>query len=440
MTARSIAAALAASAALLLSVTRPGELAAQNLAIVGATVYPVSGPPIEGATVLVRDGLIAAVGTDVPVPVDDFAVFDAEGKVVTPGFFDAGTQIGLVEIGLESTTVDSRVEGDPVSAAFDVVDGLNPNSTLIPINRLGGVTTTAALPTGGLIAGQGAVIDLTGETVEEMLVKPRAAMVASFGPGAAAATGGARGAASLRLREVLEDARYWASHREAYDRGEVRPLSVSRLDLEALQPVLAGEIPLVVQVDRASDILAVLRIAEEYGVRPVIRRGTEAWMVAEQLAERSVPVIVKPLTSLPDGFDRLGARFDNAAILHEAGVAVAVSSFQSHRAHNIGLEAGNAIRFGLPWEAALRAVTLTPAEIYGVADRYGSIEAGKVGNLVVWSGDPFELSSRAEEVIIRGVRVPRESRQLELLERYRTLDGGHPPAYRGDGDGGSGGS
>ncbi|GAG22074.1 unnamed protein product, partial [marine sediment metagenome] len=205
-------------------------------------------------------------------------------------------------------------------------------------------------------------------------------------------------------------------------------------------PVLAGEIPLVVQVDRASDILAVLRIAEEYGVRPVIRRGTEAWMVAEQLAERNVPVIVKPLTSLPAGFDRLGARFDNAAILHEAGVAVAVSSFQSHRAHNIGLEAGNAIRFGLPWEAALRAVTLTPAEIYGVADRHGSIEAGKVGNLVVWSGDPFELSSRAEVVIIRGVRVPRESRQLELLERYRTLDGGHPPAYRGDGDGEPGGS
>jgi imidazolonepropionase-like amidohydrolase len=413
MTARTITAALAVSAALLLPVTRPGELAAQNLAIVGATVYPVSGPPIEGATVLVRDGLIAAVGMDVPIPADDFAVFDAQGKVVTPGFFDAGTQIGLVEIGLERTTVDSRVEGDPVNASFDVVDGFNPNSTLIPINRLGGVTTTTALPTGGLIAGQGAVIDLEGETVEAMLVKPRAAMVANFGPGAAAATGGARGAASLRLREVLDDARYWESHREAYDRGDVRPLSVSRLDLAALQPVLAGEIPLVVQVDRASDILAVLRIAEEYGVRPVIRRGTEAWMVAAQLAERNVPVIVKPLTSLPDGFDRLGARFDNAALLHEAGVTVAVSSFQSHRAHNIGLEAGNAIRFGLPWEAALRAVTLTPAEIYGVADRYGSIEAGKVANLVVWSGDPFELSSRAEEVILRGVRVPRESRQLE---------------------------
>lgn len=438
MSARIAAAALAAPVALLLSVTRPGPLAGQDLAIVGATVYPVSGPPIEGATVLVRDGMIAGVGADVPVPVADFAVFDAEGKVVTPGFFDAGTQIGLVEIGLESTTVDSRVEGQPVSASFDVVDGLNPNSTLIPVNRLGGVTTAAALPSGGLIAGLGAVIDLAGETAEAMLVKPRAAMAAAFGPGAAAAEGGARGAASQRLREVLEDARYWASHREAYDRGEVRPLSVSRLDLEALQPVLAGEIPLVVQVDRASDILAVLRIAEEYGVRPVIRRGTEAWMVAEQLAERNVPVIVKPLTSLPEGFDRLGARFDNAAILHEAGVTVAVSSFQSHRAHNIGLEAGNAVRFGLPWEAGLRAVTLTPAEIYGVADRYGSIEAGKVANLVVWSGDPFELSSRAERVIIRGIPVPQDSRQLELLERYRTLDGG-PPAYRGDGGRGSGG-
>jgi imidazolonepropionase-like amidohydrolase len=133
---------------------------------------------------------------------------------------------------------------------------------------------------------------------------------------------------------------------------------------------------------------------------------------------------------LPEGFDRLGSRFDNAALLEAAGVSVAISSFQSHRAHNIGQEAGNAVRFGLPWEAALRAVTLTPAEIYGVADRYGSIEPGKVANLVVWNGDPLELSARAERVYIRGDLVPDESRQRDLLERYRTLDADQPPAYR----------
>ncbi len=432
MNGRSTGRGMRLGAPLLLGLALPfgsTALPAQDLAIVGATIHPVAGRSIERGTLLVRDGVIVAVGVDLDVPAG-IRHIDGTGKVVTPGLFDASTQLGLVEISLESTTVDSRVSGEPVEAGFDVVDGLNPNSTLIPINRLGGLTTAASLPSGGLISGRGMVIDLWGETGEAMLVRPRAAMVASFGPSAASVTGGARGAAALRLREVLEDARFWAANREGYDRGETRPLSLSRLDLEALQPVLSGEIPLIVQVDRASDIRAVLRIADEYGIRPVIQRGTEAWMVAAELAARSVPVIVKPLTSLPAGFDRLGARFDNATLLHAAGVPLAISSFQTHRAHNITQEAGNAVRFGLPWEAALRAVTLTPAEIYGVADRYGSIEPGKVANVVVWSGDPFELSSRPEQVIIRGVLVPRESRQLELLERYRTLDPDRPPAYR----------
>ena len=413
-----------------LSAAAAPELKAQSFAIVGATVHTVVGEPIENGTVIVRGGVVASVGVNLPVPADDFGIFDATGKVLTPGFFDAGTQIGLVEIGLESTTVDFRLTGDPVQAAFDVVDGLNPYSTLIPINRLGGVTTAAALPAGGLISGQGAVIDLAGETLEAMLVRARAAVVANFGPAAAESVGGARGAASLRLREVLDDARFWSTRRSAFDSGDLRQLSVSRLDLEALQPVLAGAVPLVVQVDRASDIRTVLRIAEEFGVRLVIRSGSEAWMVAAELAEQQVPVIVKPLTSLPEGFDRLGSRFDNAALLEAAGVQIAISSFQSHRAHNIGQEAGNAVRFGMPWEAALRAITLTPAEIYGVDDRYGSIQAGKVANLVVWNGDPLELSARAEWVFIRGELMPDASRQRDLLERYRTLDPDQPPAYR----------
>lgn len=405
-------------------------VSAQELAIVGGTVHPVSGPAIEGGTVLVRDGRIVAVGRDVAVPADARRI-DATGKVVTPGLFAPTGSLGLVEVDQVGDTDDaSFARGDDiVTAAFDVVDGLNPFSTLLPYNRLGGVTTAVAAPSGGLIAGQAAVIALSGDSPTAMLVRPRVAMFASFGEEGARAAGGARGAAALRLREVFEDARYWRSNRAAFDRGETRELAASRLDLEALQPVLAGTMPLVVEAHRASDILAVLRIAREYGARPVILGGTEAWMVASELAAVGVPVILKPLTSLPAAFERLGARFDNAAILAAARVPIALSAFETHRASSIAQEAGNAVRYGLPWEAALRAVTLAPAEIYGVAERTGSLEVGKSADLVVWSGDPFELSTRAEVVIIGGEVMPEWSRQRELFERYRTLDPARPPAY-----------
>lgn len=421
-------AVLAASAAILVPV--PG--AAQTVAVTGGTVHTMDGAALEDATVLVRDGTIAAVGTDVEVPADARTI-DASGRVVTPGLVDASTQIGLVEVGAVGETRDYAMGGDEVTAAFDVRDGINPRSTLVDVNRLGGVTTVLARPAGGLVSGQAAVVDLAGASVGQMMVEPRAAMMAAYGGD----DDGSRGEASLRLREVLDDARFWAENREAYRRGGSRPLSHSRLDLEALQPVLDGRMPLVVRVHRASDIEAVLRIAEEYGIDLVVEGGAEAWLVADALAEADVPVVLKPLTNLPAGFDRLGARFDNAALLREAGVRVVISTFDAHNVRNLPREAGNAVRFGMPWEDALRAVTIEPARVLGIDDRYGSLAPGKVANLVVWSGDPFELTTSAEVVMIRGRVVPEDSRQRRLLERYRTLDGDLPPAYSGEGgDGG----
>ena len=401
---------------------------AQDIAIVGGTVHTVTGEPIEGGTVLIRDGRIVAVGTGVEIPAGARRI-EASGRFVTPGLFDPYSNLGLVEVDQVSGTRDERMNDDAVTPAFDPVIGLNPLSTLIPYARTGGLTTAATAPSGGLIAGQAAVIDLAGGLPDGMLVRRGAAMMADFDEGAAEIMGGSRGSAALRLREAFEDARFWRQNRAAYDRGEARELVQSRLDLAALQPVLSGEIPLIVEAHRASDILAVLAIAEEFGARPVIRGGTEAWMVADRLAEANVPVILQPRTSLPGSFERLGARFDNAAILASAGVAIALTPFENHRAAEITQEAGNAVRWGLPWDAALRAVTLTPAEIYGVADHYGTLEPGRVANVVVWTGDPFELSTRAEIVLVRGDVMPDWTRQKALLQRYLSLEDAPRPAY-----------
>ncbi|MEF8797673.1 MAG: amidohydrolase family protein [Salinivenus sp.] len=403
---------------------------AQSTAIVGGTVHPVSEPPIEEGVVLLEEDTIAAVGPRdaVSIPSDARRV-DASGRVVTPGLIDAVTATGLVEVSAVGSTRDQALDtDDPIRAAFRVTDGINPNSTVIPVTRLGGVTTVASIPSGGAISGQGAVIDLHGATLREMLVRDRAAMYATFTPEGAEATGEARGGLALRLREALEDAQFYADNPDDYRRGAARPLSASRLDLEALAAVLAGERPLVVRAARASDIDAALRIAEEFDVALRIQGGQEAWMRAERLAAADVPVIVQAMDNLPAEFDRLGARFDNPARLSAAGVPVVLSTFDTHNARTLRLEAGHAVRYGMERAAALEAVTRAPARALGVGDTHGTLEPGKAANVVVWSGDPFELMTSVEHVFIGGTRIEDDSRQKRLLRRY-VDDEALPPAY-----------
>lgn len=414
-------------AAALLAAAAPA--AAQTVAIEGGNVYTAVGAPIRGGTVLIRDGRIAAVGMNVPVPAGAVRI-DARGKWVTPGLFESSTNLGLVEVSgvREANDVAVRDTGDQVSAGFDVSDGLNPRSMVVPVVRIAGVTTAVSRPSGGLIAGQGVLIDLDGDRVETMVIRDPAGMWASIGENARDAGHGARGGIIMRLREVLEDAKAFGRNPQSYDRGESRELSVSRLDLQALQPVLAGRLPLVVEAHRASDIQEAIRVAREYDLKLIIDGGTEAWMVARDLAAARVPVIVKVLNNLPQSFEALGARYENAAILRRAGVQVAITSGETFKAYTIRQEAGNAVAYGLPWEEAFRAVTLYPAQIWGVADRYGSLEAGKVADVVVWDGDPLELLTRVEHVFIRGREVPLVSRETQLRDRYRHIDDSR--AYR----------
>lgn len=410
---------LAAAAAALAA----APAAAQTIAITGGTVHPISGPPIQNGTVIIQNGRITAVGAGIAVPAGAQRI-DATGKVVTPGLIESSTNMALVEVESIGTTNDFRFQDseDQVAAAFNVADGINPRSMVIPVTRIAGVTTVVSRPAGGIISGQGLAFDLIGDNIADMQIRSPIAMFGSVSENEHQAGGGTRGGLFMRLREVLEDARVWARNPQAFERGETREFSVSRLDLAALQPVLRGDMPLVVEAHRASDIQTVLRVADEYDLRVIIAGGTEAWMVTEDLVRARVPVLVKVLRNLPESFESLGARYDNAALLRRAGVQLAITTGETYKAFNIRQEAGNAVAYGLPYDEALRAITLYPAQIYGMADRYGTLEAGKVANVVVWSGDPLELLTDVEHVIIRGVEVPLVSRETMLRDRYMNLD------------------
>jgi imidazolonepropionase-like amidohydrolase len=396
---------------------------AQTIAITGGTVYPVSGPKLEHATVLIRDGKIAAVGTNVSVPADATRI-DATGKWVTPGFIDGGGQMGLVEISAVPGTRDGSLQGDTIAAAFNVAEGVNPASQVIPVTRVEGITTTLATPGGNLVSGQAVLLDLAGATIEEMTVKSPVAIVADLSENGKDQAGGTRAGIAERLRGVFRDALEYERRKTDFNRAQMQPLGARGADLEALLPMLHGQLPLVAIANRRSDIETALRLAREFKLHLVLAGAQEAWEIAAEIAAARVPVLVEPLDNIPS-YDALGVRYENAALLAKAGVKIVLLETDTHNSRNLKQEAGNAVSYGLAWDQALRAITLTPAEVFGVADRYGSLDVGKVANVVIWSGDPFEFTTAVEHVYIRGREIPLKSRQTELLERYRKL----PPAY-----------
>ena len=392
------------------------------LAITGARVWPVEGEAIERGTVLIQDGKILAVGSDVAVPAGA-RVIDGTGKVVTPGFIESNTNLGIVEIPLSADGSADENSTDPgLGAAFTVVDAFNPYSTAIPVARVEGITRAVATPgrTGHIIQGQAALFQLSGAHVPDSVARAPVAMMAALGEAGAALAGGSRASAMVRLRELLQDAVDFGRNRTAWNAGQRRDYVRGRLDLEALQPVVGGELPLAIQANRASDLLAAMRLADEFKLKLVLVGAAEGWMVAVEIARRNVPVVLKPLTNIPS-FDALNAALENAARLRRAGVTIALSSFDTHRAGTLRQEVGNAIAYGLDREEALRAVTLAPARIWGVAETTGSLAPGKQADVVVWSGDPFELTTHVERVFIGGREMPLTTRQSELLERYKTI-------------------
>ncbi|MBS0297263.1 MAG: amidohydrolase family protein [Proteobacteria bacterium] len=441
----------AAAAAFLIA----GQASAETVAIVNAHIF-TSGPQgeIPSGAVVLKDGRIAAVGANVQAPAGA-RVIDARGGVVTAGLIAADSGLGAVEVGALGDDLTSKT-GD-LSAAFDVQYGLDPDVTTIPVARLGGVTGAIVTPNPagggfggdrdemrddtsgversagsvGLFAGQAAVIHLDA-AAKNQLVKAKVAQIVPLGGAGAHIAGGARGVEFVKLKAILDDVRWYAKNRGAYDRAQARDLRLSREDLEALIPVAEGRQPLVLSVDRASDIRQALAFARDEHLKVVLDGAAEGWRVADEIAAAHVPVIVYPLQDLPGDFESLGSTLENAGRLSNAGVTVIIKAAEggAHRVRETRYDAGNAVAHGMKWQAALDAITINPARAFGVGDQLGSIEPGKMADVVVWSGDPFEPASQPLAVFIDGHQQPMTSRQLELQKRYQDLSPGYPPQYR----------
>lgn len=378
-----------------------GAALADCVTLTGGLVY-IEGSPVAQDLVLV-DGRVAAVATS------DCRAVAVDGKHITPGLIDPSTALGLTEVGMEHGGEGSSGGGP----GYRVVDSYNPRSTLIPVARLGGVTSAITGPSGGLIAGSSAFVNLAGETQAVAVVEEQVAMVASIGSNVADSL--------YRLRLLLDEARRYKGVWDA------TRFTHPEADLKALQPVLTRQLPLVVSVERASDIEALLRFVDEQRIRVILRGASESWLLAEELAERKIPVILNSLVYGPGSFDQVQARPDAAAILNEAGVQVMFSTFSAHNPRELTQFAGNAVRDGMPHGDALQAITANPAQAFGLAG-YGTLSVGSVANVVVWSGDPLELSSSVEQVWIKGESQSMESRQTRLRDRYMELPGSPVPA------------
>ena len=421
--------------AALLTAAMAAPAAAQTFAVTGATVVLGDGSePIENGTVVVRDGKIAAVGKDLMVTMD-MPTINGAGKWVTPGLFLPLTDLGLYDIEAVGES-DDREAGDSIfSAALDVAPAVNPSSEHIAVTRAGGATraTVIGFPDNSIFAGQGAMIDLGDDY--DAVMQPRVFQLVFLGEYGARLSGGSRVAAHVEFRNALAEASELA---KAGERADDRLLN--RPDAAALIPVVTGEQQLVVVVDRAADILAVLGLLKDYPKLDLVLGGvTEGWLVAEQIAAAGVPVVTTGLVDLPGRFEQLGATQSNVGRMVKAGVKVALggftgtNTFPRYAPHYAGnLVALNKLpgADGLSWGQAFATISSVPAEISGMGGKAGVLAEGALGDVVVWDGDPLEVSSAPVHVFIDGIEQPLVSHQTRLRDRFGTpAPGDLPKAY-----------
>ena len=425
------------NALLALLVLSWNSAAAETVAIVHAKAWTLiegSAGPIDDATIAIRDGRYESVIAGGAAPAGA-RVIDARGRIVTPGLMNADTHLGLVEVSSLDETRDYGVDSGALGAAFDVQYGLNANSVLLPGVLADGLTRAVTSPSAASDAalfGMGAVLRIAPGA--DLLDRAQSALYAGIGGGAAKKGGGSRSAQWQLLRNAFDEGRSYVPKAAAGPRAQLQ----NSINVAALHAALEKRMPLVLQVARESDIRQAVRLADDYRLPLIVLGGAEAWRCAELLAAHKAGVVIDPEADLPFNFDELGARADSAAILQRAGVAIAftVSGNTIHLSHNAGEAvreaAGLSVANGLPYAEALKALTVNPARLFGIADHYGSMARGLDADLVIWSGDPLEPASAADVVLARGADASHVTRQTLLRDRDapNAAAGALPPAYR----------
>ncbi len=391
------------------------NLSAETLLLKNATIYTgESDSALQGYDILIDNGIIVSIKEEITESAD--VTTNLEEKIITAGLIAPFSQMGLVEIGMIQETRDDN--SDLYSAGFSITQAFNPSSTLIPYNLNGGVTSSISAPSGsGLFSGLGSSFSLSGEN--NSLITKDLALYASLGAGE-----GSKAANLLLMEDTFELARkYDPNSNELQNYSLPNSIKYSKRDLLAVKRVIDKEIPLVISADRASDILTLIRFAQEQDIELILKGASEGWMVSKQLSESDIPVILSPINNLPSSFDRLGSRLENASLLNKAGVRILISSdrWETHNAYLSRQGAGIAVAYGLPWHEALRALTLNVADIFDIPNR-GSISTGNIADLVVWDSDPLEVTAFAEKVYISGKLMSTQTRSKLLKDRYLNID------------------
>tara|TARA_B110000014_G_scaffold264468_1_gene266450 strand:- start:17681 stop:18898 length:1218 start_codon:yes stop_codon:yes gene_type:complete len=385
------------------------SLQASEFLIKNAKIHTTSLGFIEGADLHIKEGKIINISKNIIVSGID--KIDAEGNFLTPGFLAPLTQIGLVEIELEPNTRDDSSKY--YSSGLGISKAYNPSSSLIPYNLRGGITTSLSSPSFGknLFSGLISAFSLTS-SLEKSLIKRDIGLIARIGGGE-----DSRAANILMLEDSFLQAKKYILSGKLEEHFKPDKISFSTRDIKSISRVLYREIPLIVHANRASDILALIDLSKEFEINLIIAGAKEGWRVAESLMKAKVPVIIQPIDNLPSSFDEIAASLDNAAKLHEAGVKILISSHETHNAYLSRQGAGIAVSYGLPWHAAIDALSKNIAESFSL-NSIGSIEIGKTADFIIWSEDPLEVTAFAERIFISGNEMPVMTRSLRLRDRY----------------------
>jgi len=416
----------------------PEKASFGKYALINAEIHTVTNGVIQGGVVLIDGKKISYVGTNAKIT-DDYTVIDCSGKRVYPGFIDSFTYLGLVEISAVPVTVDNAEVGNynPQMRAFT---SINPTASAIPVTRVSGVTTVIAAPSSGRISGKATLINLYGYSPDTMAVKANAALQISWPSSGSGRGFGGFGGAAQRTPEQIREAYeatvrefqdYWDQSKfydtmmdayEANPSGKKQPDKDQQMD--AMREVFDGKLPVILNVDREKDIEEALAwIKKNPGVKFILASVSEGWRVADKIAAAGVPVLVGPMLRTPvRGYDNYQRPYQNAGLMSKAGVKVAIMSGDTENVRNLIFNAGYAATYGMGVEEAVKAITINPAEIFGVSDMLGSITEGKMANLFIADGDPFELTTTVEQVFIGGHKIPMVSRQTQLYKEFIRRD------------------